>query len=107
MPIQPIDMQTLFMRLSQIGKEQAVQKEAAHLAQTLHGSELVRESEQQAHSVNLTRELEDGPDAIKEEEQRGGEQREAEEKERRASDDEDDADVFRDPDLGTNIDITG
>ena len=34
MPIQPIDMQTLFMRLNQVGKEQAVEREAAHLAQT-------------------------------------------------------------------------
>ncbi len=106
MSILPIDMQTLFMRLSQVGREQAIEKDAAHLAQALRGNELVRESEEQARTVNETRELEDGPDAVKEEGQKGGERRERS-GEPGAEDDGGEQDVFRDPDLGSNIDITG
>ena len=107
MPIQPIDMQTLFMRLNQVGKEQAVQKEAAHLAQTQAASELVRESETHAHSVNETPDLEDGLEAVDEDEQKRKE-REAEEQERNEeAGEKKKREIFRDPDLGSKIDIVG
>lgn len=106
MPIQPIDMQTLFMRLNQIGKEQAILREAAHLAQAQTAGELVRESETQAHSVNQTRELEEGLEGVNEEEQ-GGEQRHAPEHERGRKKPGTEREIFRDPDLGSNIDIVG
>ncbi len=94
------------MRLSQIGKEQAVQKDAAHLAQTLQGSNLVRESEEHTRTVNQTRELEDGPEAIKDEQQQNRERRE-ENRERKETESEEEREIFHDPDLGSKIDITG
>lgn len=106
MPIQPIDLQTLFMRLSQVGKEQAMQREAAHVAQTVVASELVEESDEQAHTVTETRDLEDGPHSVKDEEQRGAGQ-ETEEERRREEERKKKREVFRDPDLGSNIDIVG
>ena len=108
MPIQPIDVQTLFMRLSQIGKEQSLQRDAAHIAQTAQGTELAREAEEHAKTVNVSRELEDGPDAIKEEQQEGGEEGQ---NERSGAEPEPEAqaevEVFSDPDLGNTIDISG
>ena len=111
MPIQPVDLQTLFMRLGQVGKEQAVAKEAAHLAQTAQGSELEKESEKRARTVNETRELEDGPEAVKEKEQK------QEQKGELLSEDGEEANkqteikkkkkFFKDPDLGNKIDISG
>ena len=110
MSIQPIDLQTLFMRLNQVGKEQAVMKEASHLAQSAQGSEIARKSEAQAKTVNETRDLEEGPDGVKEEEQRGGrpagensdeQSQAAEEKERQQRN------TFQDPELGTKIDLSG
>lgn len=110
MPIQPIDLQTLFMRMSQIGKEQALAKEAAHLAQEAQGSELARRAEEQAHTVNETRDLEQGPDSVKEDEENAtGKPSEEEERrrKRRKSDGAEDEDLFKDPDLGNNVDISG
>jgi hypothetical protein len=108
MPIQPIDMQTLFMRLNQVGKEQAVEREAAHLAQTTAAQELIREAEQHARSVTQTGELPDGLDSVKDEERK---RREKERRGRLKDEKEDtepnDNEVFRDPLLGSRIDIVG
>ena len=106
MSIQPIDLQTLFMRLNQIGKEQAVLKEAAHLAQSLQGSDMARKSEEQSHTVNESRELEEGPEAVKDEDSKNAEEGESEEKQDKSKE-EKKANIFRDPDLGSKVDITG
>ena len=108
MPIQPIDLQTLFMRMNQVGKEQAVEREAAHLAQTAQGSDLVRRSEEQGRTVNETRDLEEGPGTVKEDEEKNKNQPGEEETERKASTEgSKEEDIFKDPDLGNNIDISG
>ncbi len=107
MSIQPIDLQTLFMRLSQVGKEQAVMREAEHVAQAAQGSEIVKHSDESARTVNETKDVEDGPDAIKDEEQKSekrsggekGEPHDKAEKERK--------NVFSDPALGNKIDLSG
>ena len=107
MPIQPIDVQTLFMRLSQVGKEQALQRESAHLAQTAQGKEMVREAEEQSKTVNENRDVEDGPEAVKDDQQQNREQSSGERKDKRSGEDEEGQDVFRDPDLGNSVDISG
>ncbi len=96
------------MRLSQVGKEQAVQKEAAHIAQSAQGNELVKRSQEQARSVNESRELEDGAEAIKEDEQKNrnaGEEGTPQEKRKKERSEK--RNVFRDPNLGNKIDING
>ena len=107
MSIQPIDLQTLFMRLNQVGKEQAVQKEAAHLAQTIQGSEIAKRAEEQARVVNQAKELEDGLTAIDEEEQKNKHQDEEEKKREQEAQEMQRKKFFRDPDLGNKIDISG
>ena len=107
MPIQPIDVQTLFMRLSQIGKEQSLQRESAHLAQATQGKEIVREAEEQSKTVNESRDVEDGPEAIKDDQQQPREQSSGERKDTRSGEDEEEQNVFRDPDLGNSVDISG
>lgn len=114
MSIQPIDLQTLFMRLSQVGKEQAAIREAAHVAQTVQGSEIAKRSEEQAKTVNQSRDIEEGPDAIKDDENRGGGQRGGQRGGKRGEEESDKAkaeakkrNVFQDPELGTKIDLSG
>jgi hypothetical protein len=106
--IQPIDLQTLFMRLNQVGKEQAAQKEAAHVAQEAQGSEIAKRSQDQSHSVNETKDLEEGLEGVKDGEQ-GGEETEEGSEEQSQKDEADKAKrkVFQDPALGTKIDISG
>lgn len=107
MAIQPIDLQTLFMRLGQVGKEQAAYRQAAAQSQEVTGSEIARRSEEVQRTVTEADTLEDGPEQVNDEEngeQGSGERREQEsEKEESGKDD----DLFRDPDLGQNVDISG
>jgi len=109
MAIQPIDLQVLFSRLDQVGKEQAAQKDVPVHNQAVHGAEIVKKTDQQAHSVNETREIEKtGVSKVSDEKRRrrppgsGGEERRKEEEE-----EEPRREVLRDPNLGKNIDITG
>ena len=109
MPIQPIDLQTLFMRLNQVGKDQAAQKEATHIAQTLRGSEIARRAEEQVHTVNESRDLEYGPNAVKDDEQKNKNENRGEENNEPSIEQSEDEkkEVFKDPDLGNKLDITG
>ncbi len=107
MSITPIDLQTLFMRLSQMGKEQAAMKDAAHVAQTVRGSEIAKRSEDLTRTVNETKELEEGPTGVKDDERQGertggGEKEEPSDKKERVK-----KDVFEDPALGNKIDLSG
>ena len=107
MAIQPIDLQTLLVRLAEVGKEQGAQKAAAAQSQAVAGSEIARRSEQEARSVTETHTMQEGPENVGDEEGQ-----EAQEREGKRRDDKQDAysredDIFRDPDLGQNVDVTG
>jgi hypothetical protein len=103
----PIDLQTLFTQSNQVGKEQAVQKDAAPQAQSLQGAQLVQKTEQRDNDVNETHDQEEGPEQIKDRARRG-----ADRKRRRTAEKRKPAapapakDVVRDPALGRNVDIT-
>ena len=107
MALLPIDLQTLFTQANQVGKEQAVQKDAAPQAQSLQGAQLVQKTEQRDNDVNETHDQEEGPEQIKDRARRG-----ANRKRRQAADKRKPAprppakDVMRDPALGRNVDIT-
>ena len=107
MSIQPIDLQTLFMRLGQVGKEQAAMREASHVAQAAQGSEIAKRSEELARTVNETKELEDGPDAVKDEEQKSDTQTAGEKDDTHDKEEKEKKDVFSDPALGSKIDLSG
>lgn len=102
MPIEPIDLQVLFSRMLDVGKEQAVQNDQVSVAQSLQAGELVRQTEAQSHSVNQTRETGEAEPANG----NGGSGAEEEEgphkgkKQKRRP-------TFQDPELGRNIDIVG
>ena len=108
MPIQPIDLQILFSQLANVGKEQAVLKEAGVISQSLRGAELVKEKEHEDNSVNQAKELSEGPDRIREEQRRRQEkQEEQEKKEKNKTEAEKKKAFFSDPDLGKHVDLSG
>lgn len=110
MPIQPIDLQVLFAHLNQVGKEQAVQKNAAVIQQAAQANEMIEKSDQQDHSINETKELEDGPEKVDDKKDHKKQHHEAGKKrdEPGQEDSEEELDdILRDPDLGHHIDITG
>jgi hypothetical protein len=67
MPLLPIDLQTMFSQMSQIGREQAVQKEVPPLHQAVQAEQIVRKSEHDDKSVNQAREPGQGPEKVREE----------------------------------------
>jgi len=108
MPIQPIDLQTLFAHINQVGKEQAVLKEGQALQQAAHGNELIKEMKHQDESVNKSSKTDEDNQKIEDDQNQNNsgesfsdtEKEKQEEEKKRVS-------VFTDPDLGKNIDISG
>ena len=72
MPLLPIDLQTMFNQMSQVGREAAVQREVSTQYQFLQGTEIVRKTEQDDRAVGQTRELGEGLEKVKEQRQRQG-----------------------------------
>ncbi len=103
--IQPIDLQVLFSRLNEIGRDQSTLREAQAQAQMVAASEIAEQSEQLEHRVTQARTDEEGPEQVNDEsgkEKRGSGERGTEARDERADDQ-----VFRDPDLGQNVDVCG
>ena len=107
MALLPIDLQILFTQSNQVGKEQAVQKEAAPQAQSLQGAQLVQKTEQRDNDVNETHDQEEGPEQIKDRARRGADRKRRQNAEKHKPAGKPPAkNVFRDPALGRNVDIT-
>ena len=107
MSIQPIDLQTLFVKMHHVGKEQAAHKDSIILQQAVQGNELVKKHQHDDSSVNKTMNSDEGPETVKEEgtgnNSQPGEQKGK--KEGRLS--YKDREILFDPDLGKNIDFSG
>ncbi|MDR2069188.1 MAG: hypothetical protein LBP71_04900 [Spirochaetaceae bacterium] len=111
MAIQPIDLQTLFTQLDKVGKNQAAQKEGLQIQQALQGDQIQRKTDQRIQSVNEYQDTGEGAETIRD---RAPRKNAGEEKQGREGKDENPEDeqpgeplVFRDPDLGRNIDVSG
>ncbi len=110
--ILPIDLQTLFAQISNVGREQAVQRDVPPLQQTLQGTQIVLETQRHERSVNETNDSREGERVTDEREGSGGAKEEP--KKRRGAKEPSDGsadetagrnEIFRDPDLGTHIDV--
>ena len=105
MAVQPIDLQVLFSRLSDIGRGQSEYREAQVQAQIVAARAIVEQSGQSGQRVTNLRDDEEGPDSVNDEpdgQQRGsGEHGKSEEREPPAGR------ALQDPKLGRNIDISG
>jgi hypothetical protein len=99
MPLLPIDLQIMFSQMSNVGKEQAVQRDVTPQYQFVQGAEMVNQPQQ----------VGEGPENVKEREEKekrqhtegrskgeGGESSKEEEKQ-----------IFEDPDLGHHVDLVG
>lgn len=106
MSLQPIDLQTLFVRLQQVGQDQAAIKDAAAQAQSVAGQEIAQKSTQQTTRVNEAPELQNELESVKDNEGREQEREEAKKRKKKDSSRQE-SELFRDPDLGQNIDISG
>jgi hypothetical protein len=107
MPIEPIDLQVLFSRMLDIGKEEAVRNETVNVTQSVQAGELVRKTEERSNSVNQAQETDEVRHLEEQESSPHGSGRtehDRHEKDRRKRGQKE---SFQDPELGKNIDITG
>jgi hypothetical protein len=110
MPIQPIDLQTLFAHINQVGKDQAVLKEGQAAQQSAHASELIKEMKHQDESVNKSTKTDEDNQKIDNEHtgnSPGEFSSDKESEKEKLSEENKKVSIFTDPDLGKNIDISG
>jgi hypothetical protein len=110
MSIRPIDIQTMLAQLSQVGKDQAAEKEGAALQASIQNAAELKRREEAKEAIRRAEDKDLNATPVDERKQkRGGpateESAEAGEKEKKEEAPE--SDVVRDPDLGSHIDLTG
>ena len=108
MPIRPIDLQTLLMQLSQVGRDQAVEKDGPALQSAIQGAAAAKKESEAKEAVRLPEEPEQGATPIKDRSgrprqggQAEGEGKEGEEAENPREE------IVRDPSLGNRVDLSG
>jgi hypothetical protein len=113
MAIQPIDLQTIFAQVDKVARTQLAQREGLAIAQAVQGEQLRRKADEQAKSVAEVEGLSDGaPEKVKDQGRKGrgeSDKADADAKNKTAGKDADggeSSDVFSDPGLGKNIDIS-
>jgi hypothetical protein len=107
MPIKPIDLQTLFVQLNLVGKQQAAEKDGALLHSTLHGALVKRMEDEAAKSVQKPQDDQAAAKSVLNEPggKHGGP---GSEKKKEGEDrEDDDTETITDPALGGHIDISG
>ncbi|MGI9256837.1 MAG: hypothetical protein ACR2PY_07880 [Salinispira sp.] len=112
MSLKPIDLQNLFVRLNQVGREQAAREEAPLHAQQVAAEEIAQKTRQSGEKVNAAAEPGPGPEKVHDDEEESRNYQEAEQhgKDPKAEPEEGQEkqnDPFKDPDLGNTIDING
>lgn len=109
MPIRPIDLQTLLMQLSHVGREQAVEKDGAVLQSSIQGAAAQKRQVESKEAVRRSEAPKDGPGPVADRsgkgqtEKRRGEEEKGEEGGGQPPEEE----VVRDPELGTRVDLSG
>lgn len=107
MPIKPIDLQTLFLQMNQVSKEQSAAKDGAVLQQSIQGAVLAKKREDEVRSVQKPQ-ADEGTGKIGDRESGAETGEESEGRKRgRNPEETDEPEVVKDPDLGRRIDIQG
>ena len=110
MPIRPIDLQTMLMQLSQVGREQSAEKEGAALQSAMKVAADQKRLDETKESVHRAEDADTGArpvddregGASREEEGKGREESQAGEAKRKGE-----TEIITDPELGTKIDLSG
>ena len=108
MPILPIDLQTLFSQMNQVGKEQALQKEVPPIHQSLQGMEIAENAKVKDESINQTDQVGEGLEKIKDKEKKKEKENARRKKgKNKEENDSEDKEIITESYLGHHIDITG
>jgi len=110
MAIQPIDLQTLFTQLDKVGKVQSAQREGLAVQQAIQGVQIQRKTEEHIQEVNEAQDTGEGAEKVNDHGHRNGsggkKEKKPGEKEEENEENGGRDEIFRDPSLGRNIDIS-
>ena len=109
MPIRPIDLQTLLMQMSQVGRDQAVEKDGPALQSAMQSAAAQKKEIEAKEAVRRSEDAKEGASPINDRSGRsrgkaGNKGEEGAEEDEGASPQEE---VVRDPSLGTRVDLSG
>jgi hypothetical protein len=108
MPIRPIDLQTLLMQMSQVQKDQAVEKDAPVVQSALQAAAAAKREIETKDAVGRPEEPKDGAGPVKDRmgrpRERAGKGKEGDEGEGEEAPHEE---VVKDPTLGNRVDLSG
>ncbi len=111
MPIRPIDLQTLLMQMSQVGRDQAIEKDGPVLQAGIQGAVAQKREIESKEAIRRPEESKDGPTAIRDRAGRsrgqGGRGGQAGEGDEGPEGEEKSEEIVRDPTLGNRVDLSG
>jgi hypothetical protein len=113
MAMQPMDLQMLFSQLDTISKDVAAQKDGLVLKQAINGLQIEKANEIKNKSVHEAQENEEGLEKLKDKKNRNSPNaNDQHDKEKQAASGAAEAakkhqGLFKDPDLGNYVDISG
>ncbi len=106
MSVQPVDLQALFMRLADVGRDQQAVQQSAVQSQASAAGNLQAEAELQRSGVQQTEETEETK-SVEEDAGNAGGNSSAKGRKNQQQEEPEASPVFTDPALGNNIDIQG
>ena len=109
MPIRPIDLQTLLMKIGQVGREQAMEKEGPVLQSSIQNAASLRRQSEAKEALRAPEDPKDGMLPIADRKAKANPDRRRGEGEPEAQEPPEGGaeEVVRDPDLGGNVDLSG
>ena len=109
MAIQPIDLQAIFSQIDKVGKMQASIRDGQQIQESLHQAQAQRKLEANVQSVNETQNMGEESGKIKDENRKGANHDKAKGKPDEENKEalKEKKDLFQDPALGRNLDISG
>ncbi len=109
MPIKPIDLQTLFSQLNQVGRQQSAEKDGASLHAGLHGNLIVRMEDEASKTVHRPKDDQTAAKSVNNKNQGSGSSASGQGSKDGNKDEQGSstAEIISDPDLGSHIDISG
>ncbi len=114
MSVNPLDLQTVFSHINQVGKQHALEKENQMIRQDGLNHSLSEKSKQDAEDIPITKDVSEGAGKIKDKDNINKRKKRGNKKDGDDPDDAEDSDedglsdeVVRDPLIGTKIDIIG
>jgi hypothetical protein len=120
MSVNPLDLQVNFSQLSQVGKQQSLQKEGEILRQDHASEEINKHGTKDSEDVPETKDLSEGPDTIKDRDRKKKQKQEEDDEsgdstveasdtasDEKTTDEKGLKKAPKDPGCGQNIDIIG